>query len=78
MKIYQQKKFNQIGKDEEKKIKSHFIKEKMFSQVKKNESALEKMKIHKRNEKIRVHQRKMQIHPSKMNLCQTERNKKCI
>ena len=53
------------------KIKGHFIKEKMFSQVK-------KMKIHKRNEKIRVHQRKMQIYPRKMNLCQTERNKKCI
>lgn len=60
------------------KIKSQFIKEKMFSKVKKNENALEKMKIHNRNEKIRLHQRKMQIHPRKMNLCQTKRNKKCI
>ena len=40
----------------------------MFSQVNKNESALEK---------IRGHQIEMQIHPIKMTLYQIERNRKC-
>ena len=40
----------------------------MFSQVKKNKSALER---------IRGYQGEMQIHPRKMEACQIERNKKC-
>ena len=40
----------------------------MFSQVKKNESALER---------IRGYQGEMQIHPRKMKVCQIERTKKC-
>ena len=47
----------------------HFIKKKcVFSQVKKNESALER---------IRGYQGEMQIHPRKMKVCQIERTKKC-
>ena len=40
----------------------------VFSQVKKNKSALER---------IRGYQGEMQIHPRKMEACQIERNKKC-
>ena len=40
----------------------------VFSQVKKNKSALER---------IRGYQGEMQIHPRKMEVCQIERNKKC-
>ena len=51
------------------KSKMHFIKKKcVFSQVKKNESALER---------IRGYQEEMQIHPGKIEVCQIERNKKC-
>ena len=50
------------------KNKTHFIKKKsVFNQVKKNESALER---------IRGYQGEMQIHPRKMKVCQIERTKK--
>ena len=52
------------------KSKMHFIKKKcVFSQVKKNESALER---------IRGYQGEMQIHPRKMKVCQIERNKNAV
>ena len=58
-------KFNQIEEDEEKKREDTFNNnnKSVFSQVKKNESALER---------IRGYQGEMQIH-----LCQIERNEKC-
>ena len=58
-------KFNQIEEDEEKKREDTFNNnnKSVFSQVKKNESVLER---------IRGYQGEMQIH-----LCQIERNEKC-
>ena len=50
------------------KSKIHFIEKSVFNQVKKNESALER---------IRGYQGEMQIHPRKIRVCQIERNKKC-
>ena len=49
------------------KSKTYFIKKSVFSQVKKNESALER---------IRGHQGEMQIHPGKMEVCQIKKKKK--
>ena len=49
------------------KNKIHFIKKSVFSQVKKNESELER---------IRGYQGEMQIHPRKIKVYQIERNKK--
>ena len=58
-----------LRKMAKRKIKIHFINnKKVFSQVKKHESAVEK---------IRGHQIEMQNHPIKMTLCQTEGNRKC-
>ena len=58
-----------LRKMRKRKSKMHFIKKKcVFSQVKKNESALER---------IRGYQGEMQIHPRKMEVYQIERNKKC-
>ena len=58
-----------LRKMRKRKSKMHFIKKKcVFSQVKKNESALER---------IRGYQGEMQIHPRKMKVCQIERTKKC-
>ena len=49
------------------KGKIHFIKKSVFNQVKKNVSALER---------IRGYQGEMQIHPRKMKVCQIENKKK--
>ena len=65
MKIHQKQNSIKLRK---RKSKIHFIKKSVFSQVKKNESALER---------IRGYQGEMQIHPRKMEVCQIERNKKC-
>ena len=65
MKIHQKQNSIKLRK---RKSKIHFIKKSVFSQVKKNESAIER---------IRGYQGEMKIHPRKMEVCQIERNKKC-
>ena len=65
MKIHQKQNSIKLRK---RKSQIHFIKKSVFSQVKKNESALER---------IRGYQGEMKIHPRKMKVYQIERNKKC-
>ena len=67
MKIHQEKKFNQIEEDEEKKKVRYMSSKKCVQSSQENESALER---------IRGYQGEMQNHPRKMKVCQIER-KKC-
>ena len=67
MKIHQKKNSIKLRKMRKRKGKMHFIKKSVFNQVKKNESALER---------IIGYQGEMQIHQRKMKVCQIERNKK--
>ena len=68
MKIHQEQNLIKLRKMRKRKSKIHFIKKKsVFSQVKKNESVLER---------IRGYQGEIQIHPGKMEVCQIERNQK--
>ena len=69
MKIHQEKKFNQIEEDEEKKIVRYMSSKKCVQSSQENESALER---------IRGYHGKMQSHPRKMKVCQIERNKNAI
>ena len=69
MKIHQEKKFNQIEEDEEKKKVRYMSSKKCVQSSQENESALEW---------IRGYHGKMQSHPRKMKVCQIERNKNAI
>ena len=68
MKIHQEKKFNQIEEDEEKKKVRYMSSKKWVQSSQENESALER---------IRGYHGKMQSHLRKMKVCQIERTKKC-
>ena len=70
MKTHQKQNIIKFWKMRKRKNKTHFIKKKkksVFNQVKKNESALER---------IKGYQGEMQIYPRKMKVCQIERTKK--
>ena len=69
MKLHQEKNLIKLRKMRKRRSKIHFLKKKkfVFNQIKKNESALER---------IRGYQGEMQIHPRKMKVCQIERTKK--
>ena len=69
MKIHQEKKFNQIEEDEEKKKVRYMSSKKWVQSSQENESALER---------IRGYHGKMQSHLRKMKVCQIERNKNAI
>ena len=69
MKIHQEKKFNQIEEDEEKKKVRYMSSKKWVQSSQENESALER---------IRGYHGKMQSHLRKMKVCQIEGNKNAI